>query len=129
MSTQTLRTPTLWTVWVERWHPNSINECRGKHWEVEARIKRKMTDLLIAYRVANGIPRATGKRRVSLRLTFPPGARRPDKGNLRKLFDDACKRAGLIKDDGPLWLEAPEPEYNELRSVVWGTEITIAELP
>jgi Holliday junction resolvase RusA-like endonuclease len=85
--------------------------------------------MLLAYYASEaGVTGAKGKRRVSIELTMAKGQRRPDAGNLRKLFDDCCKHAGLIIDDGPKWFSGPEPTFAAQRSEDWGTLITIENL-
>jgi hypothetical protein len=90
--------PGPWTITIERWTPPSVNRLLTSHWAVAAKLKKTAAEL-IAYEARN-VPRATGKRRVSMSLTIPHGGHRLDPDNAWKAVLDALKHAGMILDDG-----------------------------
>ena len=100
---------------IEDWQPATVNELMAS---VKQRIRLKRRDrafINLYVKVRGGVPAATGKRRVGLRLTMQKGQRRPDVDANHKSFLDALKYCGLIVDDGPLWLEITPVEFDPVR--------------
>jgi hypothetical protein len=83
----------------------ALNRVRGRHWSVEHRAKRFAAEVLAAEALAQGVPRATGRRRVRLRLTGWPKGRLPDGDAFDKILLDSLVRAGLLLDDDAKGLE------------------------
>lgn len=99
-----------WEVAIPGWRPASTNELLRSVRERIAHKKRDRDHVSLFARVA-GVPAATGKRRVSLRVTLPWGRRRWDVDALWKSLLDACTWSRLIVDDRPEWCELGPVEY------------------
>src|SRR5690349_16588440 len=84
---------------VEGWRPALVNELVGVHWAKAAKFKRLDRQMIAVYAHKAGIPRATGRRRVSLEIAGPWRGRTPDPDNCWKSVLDACVAAGLLLDD------------------------------
>ena len=69
------------------------------------RLGRECRELVAGYFAGSGIPRAEGRRRVSLRLTLGPRNRPRDVDSSWKAALDACVRCGALVDDSPAWCE------------------------
>lgn len=67
------------------------------------RLKRGDRDLIAWY--GAWIPRATGKRRVSVVFCYPPRQRMRDCDAMHKSLLDALVKTGLLVDDHPKWCE------------------------
>ncbi len=89
------------------WHPARINQFAGRHWGVMSHLKRQdreaITYALITAQPA--IPRATGKRRVSLAFTLAPRQRRWDPDATWKSLLDALVCLNLLVSDSDRWCE------------------------
>jgi Holliday junction resolvase RusA-like endonuclease len=87
---------------IPEWSPTPLNRLLSR---VRARIKGKQTDRLVvvAHALAQDVPRAKCKRRVSVRVTAP--GRLPDPDNLLKSLLDALVAARLLVDDSAAWIE------------------------
>jgi Holliday junction resolvase RusA-like endonuclease len=81
------------------------------------------------YRTENPekIPKATGKRRVSLHVTLGKGMREFDDDAWQKSTLDAMKHAGLIVDDSSRYVETGPVTFSRDRQG-WGTRITLEDL-
>jgi hypothetical protein len=112
--------PTTWTMEIPGWAPAALNQLQG-HWGTKCRLKKLDADTIATAAMAYGVPPATGKRRVSLTIIYPPKQRRHDKDAFWKSMLDALTRCGALKDDGPKWVEFGQPVYargDELRSFI-----------
>jgi hypothetical protein len=87
------------------WTPAPLNSLIGCHWGTRSRRKRADREVVALEALAQGIPRATGRRRVSLVVTGWPTGRLPDADGLLKSTLDALVHAGLLVDDAPAWCE------------------------
>lgn len=96
--------PGRWLVEIRGWCPASDN-VRAKGVKAWCRAKKAdrevIRDWLCEYA---RVPRATGKRRVTVWLAKK--GPRPDGQNLWKSLADGLTNTGLLVDDGPDWLEA-----------------------
>jgi hypothetical protein len=100
-----------WEIAIDGWRPASLNELlRGGPWGAH-RLKKRDREYVALFANLARVPRATVRRRVSLRIVLPPKQRRWDGDALWKSLLDACVRAGLLKDDGPKWCELGEIVY------------------
>lgn len=81
------------------WTPCRVNELLHGHWAKAHRLKRIDKNMVCGYAFHNRIPRATGPREVSLRVTLPSEARGKDEDAFWKSVLDACVHAGLLIDD------------------------------
>jgi len=96
---------TTHTLTIANWHPPRLNQCFGRHWRTAHRLKTATTDILAAEAHNQNVPQATGKRRVALHLYGWRRGVMPDLDAFSKLLCDSLKRAGLLVDDSPTWLD------------------------
>ena len=116
-------------LFIPQWRPPLVNEWRGKHWSVAHKLRRATTDLLALYALTQGVPKATGRRRVSVEILLAPRMRRPDRDAFDKLFLDAMVAAGLLLDDGDRGLAGRvEVTFRRVPAAEWGTIITVEDL-
>lgn len=92
-------------VTIPDWLPPRLNQVRGRHWRAEYRAKKQAAEIVGAYAQQASVPRAKGRRRISLTITLGKGHRQPDRDAYDKVLLDALKRAGLILDDSDRGLE------------------------
>ena len=111
---------------VPNWHPVRLNQFIGRHWAVKHRLKKSDRVLLGWYAKIEGIPPATGKRRVSLVITLAPRHRAADPDAYWKSALDALTAAGLLVDDSPRWCELGAVEFR--RGADRQTEIVLEDL-
>lgn len=100
------------------WMPTSLNKLVNSHWAVASKYKKADRNLIALYATSQEIPKATRKRRVSLRVVLPKGQRSLDNDNVWKSLLDALKHCKLLVDDTPKYCETTTPVW--LRS---GTEL------
>ena len=101
-----------YTVHLDDWHPTTLNELiRLRHWGQRKRRKEAdMAHLMVACQNAR-IPKAKGKRRLSLVWHLPKGGKRRDEDNVFKTLNDCLVVLGMLKNDSPVWLERGGIEY------------------
>jgi hypothetical protein len=106
--------------------PATLNQMLGRHWSVGAKLKKRDRLLVGLLAKAAGIPKAAGKRRVSVCLVMGPRMRTPDADAPLKSCLDALVAAGMLVDD--------RKEYLELGTVTFGrgaraeTVVTLEDL-
>ena len=88
--------------------PRSANEYTFAKVGTRIRKKKGDRDLVAHYAQQSGIPKATGKRRISLIVTLAKGGRAVDPDNAWKGLLDGCKQAGLLVNDSHKWVELGE---------------------
>jgi hypothetical protein len=115
-----------WEIVIDGWRPASLNELlRGGPWGAH-RLKRRDREYVVLFANLARVPRATAKRRVSLRIVLPPKQRRWDEDALWKSLLDACVLAGLLKDDDPKWCELGGVDY--VRGKALSTTIIVEDI-
>lgn len=85
--------------------PHTLNEIMRGHWSNGGRLKRADRDLIALAAILAKAPKATGKRKVSLRLVVPKGRKRCDGDSLWKTVLDSLVHCDMLVDDGPDWCE------------------------
>ncbi len=105
--------PTAWLT-INGWRPCSTNEM-ARNVKTKIRLKKRDRDVLCAGARQWGLPRATGKRSMSLTIRVPKGQRRWDTDAFFKSLQDAAKHAGLIVDDSPVWFQCGRMDYDPQR--------------
>lgn len=116
-----------WELFLRGFRPASLNELlSGGRWGAARLKKRDRQWIGFAAHLAR-VPRATGRRRVSLHITLPASQRRWDEDALYKSALDSCVSAGLLIDDGPKWCALGPVTYE--RTGTLSTTITLEELP
>jgi len=83
---------------IPKWAPARLNELMKNRWRCAA-LKKRDAALIVGYRMLQGIPKATGKRRVTLEITFGTGVRAGDPDAYNKSLLDALVNAGLLIGD------------------------------
>lgn len=107
------------------WHPTRLNQLLGCHWRA-AKLKKADRYAIRVYAMIADVPKATGKRRVTLTIGLGPKQRAGDPDAYWKSLLDAMKHAGLLVDDNR--------QHCELAPVVFerwptkGTVITLEDL-
>jgi hypothetical protein len=119
--------PGRWVILIDNFQPTPLNKLMHCHWAVKHRLKRDD-----ALRIALAcdwfdVPRATGKRRVTLTVTLAPRQRGCDVDAFWKALLDSLKQCGRIVDDGPKWVEIRPVIY--VRGKVKATRIELEDLP
>lgn len=116
-----------YTLKIGNWHPARLNQWDGCHWSKRAKLKRVDRDIVALNAHAFGIPKATGKRRVSLTLTLAPRQRAGDPDAYWKSLLDALVHAGLLVDDNRQHVEIGGVAFQ--RGPLRITEITLEDVP
>jgi hypothetical protein len=93
------------------WHPTRLNQLLEGHWASRQRRKDADADLIAIECLRFGVPRAVGRRRVSLELWMGKGERRGDPDAYWKGLLDGLVRCGVLKDDGPRWVDLGPVTY------------------
>jgi hypothetical protein len=115
-----------WEIQIDGWRPASLNELlKGGPWGAH-RLKRRDREYMVLFANLARVPRATAKRRVSLRIVLPPKQRRFDIDAFQKSTLDACTHAGLVKDDNPKYADWGGVDY--IRGKVLSTTIIIEDI-
>jgi hypothetical protein len=83
---------------IDLWHPARLNQCDGTHGTKRHRLKKADRELIGVLARITEIPPATGRRRVSLRLTLAPRQRADDPDDYGKSALDVPVGAGLLID-------------------------------
>lgn len=109
---------------IDGWHPTSLNRMLGYHWTRRRKLKAFDRDVIALE--ALRLPRATGKRRVSIHLTLAPRQRGYDPDNLLKGLLDGLKHAGMLVDDSRTWCELGPVTFG--RGVRKATTITLEDI-
>ncbi len=112
---------------IDRWHPARLNQWDGRHWSVRSAAKKLDREMIGFFARVQGIPPATGKRRVSLRLTLAPRQRAPDPDSFFKSVLDALVHAGMLLDDNRQGVELGEVSF--MRGAARRTEIMLEDVP
>lgn len=115
---------------IPHWHPPAMNQWVGRKWVVKHRLRCQASQMLAAYAFVQGVPKARGRRRVTLTVTLRPAQRRrgcrPDPDAYGKLFLDALVQAGLLVDDAAEWVEFLPVRFADEGE--WGTEVMLEDL-
>jgi hypothetical protein len=108
------------------WRPAAVNEFKS----VKAKIHLKQRDRAIVCEAArlSGLPKATGKRQLSIFLRVPKGQRRWDEDAFWKSTQDACVHAGLLVNDSPVWMRLGTMKYDPERGPL-RTTLILEDLP
>lgn len=113
--------PGAYTLRLPRYRPALLNELIGsRHWAKAARLKRRDRKAIAGYAALQGVPKAEGRRRVSVVLPGPRTGRLPDPDSWQKSTLDALVAAGLLVDDSGKWCEVGPATFER-----GGTDTTI----
>ncbi len=101
----------IYTVTIPKWHPTSLNKLLSLHWARRTKAKQSDYDLVAWYCNEALVPKATGKRRIGLRLILGKGSRAPDPDNMLKVLLDALVACGRLVDDNRQYCELLPAEF------------------
>lgn len=119
----------LQVLWLERWHPTTLNTLMAGHWAKGHRKKKLDGEVVAAECLRHGLRPAQGPRKVSLHLIVPPKARRCDRDAFWKVALDCLKRAGAIVDDSPNYCTPGAVTYSRSESAEhWGTLVYLEDV-
>lgn len=96
---------------IDGWLPTNLNALMGMHYHARNRQKKLDTDIIAAEAFAQQIPRATGKRRVSITVRQKKGVKCADVDAYFKVLLDALVRCQAIVDDSGEWCEIGSVKY------------------
>jgi hypothetical protein len=115
-----------WTFRIDNYHPTRLNQLLGVHWAVAGRMKRRDREMIAAHAALACVPRATGKRLVTLRIILGKGQRGADPDAFFKALLDAMVHAGLLVDDNRQGVVLAPVEYE--RAAKKATVITLVDI-
>jgi hypothetical protein len=116
---------TCYTINIPRWHPAPLNKLMKGHWSNGHRLKKVDRAMVAAY--ASNIPKAAGKRLVSLHIILGKGQRAADPDSQFKSLCDALIHAKLLVDDNRQHVELAPVTFSR-DPKAWGTRITLEDL-
>lgn len=115
-----------WEVTVDGWIPTTLNEMIGRNKYVIHRRKKKDRGVIAAAFLLARVPRATGKRRVTMTIALGPRQRGSDPDAYFKGLLDSLTYVGALVDDSPRWVELAPVAYR--RSERKATEIRLEDV-
>lgn len=106
---------TAWTVRIDGWLPARVNELLNSHWAVAKR--RKDSDRQMLQVACAKIPKAKGKRRVTLTWILGPTNKvKPDPDGVWKSLLDGLVRNGHLVDDHSHWCELMPVQFDRAKT-------------
>ena len=93
------------------WHPTPLNKLINCHWGTAAKRKKKDRQTIAFANFDAGIPPATGKRRVTIRIVLGKGQRACDPDAYQKTTLDSLVACNLLRDDSRTWCELAPIEF------------------
>ena len=118
---------TSYVVLIPDWHPTRLNEIRGRHAMVAHRRRKADTQFWRAYCHLAGVPKAKGKRRLTLTIGTDKGKQAGDPDAYWKLLLDSLKGLQLLVDDSSKWVELTPLQVSP--GTGKATTLIIQELP
>lgn len=109
------------------WWPVLSNRLLRLHWAARSSRMRQDAGALAIYALNQGVPKARGKRRVSLTVLYSHEGNRPDPDAMWKVTLDCLSRAHLLLDDNPDACELGSVTYE--RAPRKGLVITLEDVP
>lgn len=111
---------------IDKWQPTPVNKLINSHWATAGRLKKVDKNIVGHYCQHNRIPRAQGRREVSLTITLAPRQRAGDPDCYWKSLNDALVHAGMLVDDNRQYVRLGPVEF--LRGPERSTLITLTDL-
>jgi len=113
-------------IYIPNWRPATLNSLMG-HWSKAHKLKKADREMIFAY--CNGLPRASGKRRVSLHITYGKGMRVCDPDAFWKSTLDALVQGKMLVDDSDKYVELGEVKQKRVaKGVHMLTRITLQDI-
>ncbi len=97
-----------WTAHIRGWHPAALNQLMKSPW-VAAKLKKD--DKRVVGKWLAALPRAAGKRRLTLTITLAPRQRAVDPDGWWKSLLDALVYHGFLRDDNRQSVELMPVEF------------------
>lgn len=113
---------------IPNWHPVRLNQFTDRHWTVRSRMKKRDRNVVAAYVLKAGAPRAAGRRRVSLEVLLKKGQRAPDEDAYWKGLCDCLNHAGMLTDDNREGVQLGEIRYTRSPDATHGTTIILEDV-
>ena len=113
---------------IPRWHPTPLNRLLKCHWGTAAKRKRSDWEIVAGHFLAERIPPAEGKRRLSVWLSLRPGQRAADPDAYHKTLLDALTACGALVDDNRQGVELPPVEFFRGTAGDWGTMLVLEDV-
>lgn len=113
---------------IDRWHPAAANQYMWKHWRVASRMKKADCRLVEIEAIAQGVPKAEGRRRVDIHIVLKKGQRERDPDAFWKSLNDALKKAGLLTDDNRKGVELGSYTCSRTRDDSHWTVVTLTDV-
>lgn len=88
------------SIYIPNWRPAPLNQLLRGHWKAH-KLKKNDRELVHFYALQYDIPKAKGRRRVSLQITYCGRQKEYDSDNAWKSVLDALVRCGQLIDDNP----------------------------
>ena len=114
-----------WQFAIPQFVPTTLNRLMRGRRRDRIRLAKGDRELVTYYARSSGIPPATGKRRVSIKVSMP--GRRPDPDSILKSTLDALVAAGLLRTDSSRWCQLGDVtvEHGDERQTV----VRLEDLP
>lgn len=93
------------TIYVPKWRPTSLNKLMYATVGQRIRLKKHDTEMVGVFFHLSKVPKATSKRRVSLKITLGPRQKQYDDDNAWKSCLDGLVTCGALVDDSGAWCE------------------------
>ena len=111
---------------IPHWHPTPLNRLFGSHWATASRMKKADAAIIAIY--CRAIPKATGKRRLSVEIVLKPKQRRCDPDAYHKSLCDALVKAKCLVNDSSHYVELSPVQYERGTDREWGTKLTLENI-
>lgn len=113
---------------IPRFLPTPLNKLMKVHHMDAHRMKKRDKAAVLGAWLEAGFPRATKKRRVSVKFVYPKGGRFHDADNMFKSLSDSLVACGALRNDSPHWVEWMPPEYERSGDASFKTVIVLQDL-
>jgi len=111
---------------IPQWHPARLNAIVDRGWHRGAKLKKRDREIVAGYTA--GIPRPSGRRKVSLRIVLAKGQRAPDVDAYWKSTLDSLVRAGVLVDDNRNGCQTGDVEFLRSPDATHGTTIIVEDV-
>ena len=111
---------------IPNWRPAALNTLMRSHWSTPGKLKKSDAAMIAGYALQAGIPKATGKRRVSLEITLTGRQRQVDPDSYQKSTLDGLVKCGQLLDDNAASVEWGCVWYSRIGEA--GTTIILTDM-
>lgn len=117
------------TINIPNWRPATLNSMSSSnHWAKRAKLKKIDRQMVAAY--ASGLPKAEGKRKVTIEISHGKGQRMCDPDAFYKSTLDALVHCGMLVDDSDKYVKLGDVEQHRANKHIKkaGTIITLEDI-